>query len=331
MAGRTRATRGNRRHHHEQLPLDVAQECFTWLVTGPDPLSLDGRAFAGLPNRAVPLDEVRDRMLRRRCPRRTRDAIWAELVRRSRAEGATWTLACTGMALPALAGTARALAARYPGEAFDVHAEVLTGFLTALARIDLSRPRVLVRLRWAAYRAGHAALAEALDAPTPVAPGFRSAVPRPPWGHPDLVLAEAVGAAVLTATEADLIGATRLEGSPVADWAAAHDTTAEAAYKARRRAEHRLLAYLREHGGEADSGLPEPVSTGSGRPPRTLRHRADRSQSVTAQRSGASVKSLEKSSGGVSKKPSETGLLQCGGNPPAAPSTRSSSEVPRCA
>ncbi|GDY59664.1 hypothetical protein SVIO_102870 [Streptomyces violaceusniger] len=105
--------------------------------------------------------------------------MWTHLVQRSRDEGATWTLACTGMALPALASASRWLAARYPGDAFDVHAEILSGFLSALADIDLNRPRVLVRLRWAAYRAGHAALAEALDAPTPVASGFHSSPPRP--------------------------------------------------------------------------------------------------------------------------------------------------------
>lgn len=82
------------RHHarharaiSQPLPLDTARECFTLLVTGPQPLSLDGRRYAGLPNRLVPLNELRDRMLRRSCPRRTRDEIWAHLVRQSRSTG----------------------------------------------------------------------------------------------------------------------------------------------------------------------------------------------------------------------------------------------------
>jgi hypothetical protein len=37
-------------------------------------------------------------------------------------------------------------------------------FLEALARIDVDRPRVLVRLRWAAYRRRFAAHSEALRA-----------------------------------------------------------------------------------------------------------------------------------------------------------------------
>ncbi|MFC8361302.1 hypothetical protein ACFUIY_15730 [Streptomyces griseorubiginosus] len=126
------------------------------------------------------------------------------------------------MALPALAGAARQLAQRFPGDPFDIHAEVLSGFLDALVTIDVVRPRVLPRLRWAAYRQGFAALMEAPDAPTPAAPGYRSAAPRQPWGHPDLVLARAVRESVVTRTEADLIGVTRLDESSVADWAAHH-------------------------------------------------------------------------------------------------------------
>ncbi|MFF4508912.1 hypothetical protein [Streptomyces sp. NPDC001401] len=227
------------------LPLQVATECFSRLVNGPRPLYLDGRPFAGLPDRPLALDEVRRRMLQRRCPPRTRDAVWGHLVRCAREEGAAWTMACVGMALPALAGICRWLAARYPGDPYDVHAEVLAGFLEGLTTVDLDRPRVLVRLRWAAYRRGLAALSEALRAPVPVSPRFCSAPPQRPWGHPDLVLARAVRAGVLNRTEADLIGATRLDGQAVAAWAASQGTTAQAAYKARRRAEYRLVAFLK--------------------------------------------------------------------------------------
>lgn len=316
----------------QPLPLNTAHKCFTYLVTGPEPLSVDGCAFAGLPNRAVPLDELRDRMLRRRFPRGARDVVWAHLVQRSRAEGATWTLACTGMALPALAGIARRLAARYPGEVFDVHAEVLSGFLAALTDIDLRRPRVLVRLKWAAYRAGGAAVAEALNAPAPLAPGsFRSTPPKPPWGHPDLVLARAVRQEVLTQTEADLIGSTRLEQTPVPDWAAAHQMSAEAAYKARKRAEHRLVDFVRERVRDTDPGDPvayrvtAELSTGAG--PQT----PPPSRSVTTPGEGGRGDAAEKRSISVSKTGAKSGLSRCGGTPLPAPDLPPSPEVPRCA
>src|SRR3954469_5089561 len=169
------------------MPLDTARTAFDWLVTGPAPVSIDGRLFPGMPPRRVPLSEVRDRLLHRRCPQATRDAVWAHLVLRSRTEGATWTVGCVGVALPALTRTAATLSHRFAGDPADIHAEVLRGFLTALSTIDLRPPRIMLRLRWAAYRAGYDALTEALAGPTPVAPGFRSAPPHAPWGHPDLV------------------------------------------------------------------------------------------------------------------------------------------------
>ncbi|GAA1895345.1 hypothetical protein [Streptantibioticus ferralitis] len=333
-----RIANGSDDHGSErELPLDVARECFTLLVTGPNPLSLDGREFRGLPNRLIPLDELRDRMLRRRCPRATRDTVWAHLVRRSHQEGATWTLACAGMAVPALSGVARWLSSRFPGDPFDVHAEVLSGFLSALSTIDLGRPRVLVRLRWAAYRQGFAALSEALDAPTPVAPGFRSAAPRPPWGHPDLVLAKAVRSLVLTRTEADLIGATRLDDMAIADWADRHQTTPGAAYKVRQRAEARLVAFLRDEARDVDPDDPVAASAIDGLSnagPASDRasgptHPAP-SQSVTPPSAGDVSDRAEKSSIGVSKKGLESGLLRCGSTTPASTSTPPS-EVRRCA
>ena len=90
--------------------LDIARDTFTWLVTGPHPVSLDGRDFEGLPNRELPLDEVRDHLLARSCSQSTKDAVWAHLVLCSRAEGATWTVAAVGVALPALTSVAATLA-----------------------------------------------------------------------------------------------------------------------------------------------------------------------------------------------------------------------------
>ncbi|BCL28497.1 hypothetical protein ACFFS2_30830 [Streptomyces aurantiacus] len=322
-------------HHapatEQPSPLDTARECFTLLVTGPQPLSLDGRSYPGLPNRRIPLDELRDRMLRRRCPRSTRDEVWAHLVRQSREQGATWTLACAGMALPALSGVSRWLAARFPGDLFDLHAEVLSGFLGALTTIDVDRPRVLVRLRWAAYRAGFAALSEALDAPMPVASAFRSAAPKPPWGHPDLVLARAVRQSVLTRTEADLIGATRLDETLITDWADRHLMSHEAAYKARQRAERRLVAFLREQSAATDPDDPVASCLVNGLAPQAPPPRPTRkSLCVTTVGQGGPAGAGEKSAATVSKSGADSGLLGCGESTPALAS-RVSPEVPRCA
>ncbi len=229
------------------MPLDAARSAFEWLVAGPHPVSVDGRLFPGLPARRVPLNELRDRLLRRRCPQTVRDAVWAHLVLLARTEGGAWTVGAVGVALPALTSIAATLSARFAGDPSDIHAAVLAGFVAELATIDLRRPRVMLRLRWAAYRAGHTAVREALDAPVPSGhgtDGFRSTMPPPPWGHPDFVLARAVAEQAITAAEAELIGSTRLEGVPLADAAAERNLSYQAAKKARQRAEHRLVAYL---------------------------------------------------------------------------------------
>jgi hypothetical protein len=309
----------------EGMPLDAARTAFEWLVTGPEPISVEGRLFPGFPPRRVPLNEVRDRLLQRRCPQATRDAVWAHLVVRSRTQGAAWTVGCVGVALPALTTITARLCARFAGDPHDIHAAVLTGFLTELAHLDLGKPRIMVRLRWAAYRAGHTAVREALDAPVPVGRGLRSAPPTPPWGHPDFVLARAVAEEVITADEAELIGSTRLEGSPLATAAAERGVSYKAAQQVRRRAEHRLAAYL-----AADA----PHEGSAGRGDRDLEaHALDAVTLTTAARHPAahpqpspsvvgSGGSAKKSRGGVLKTGPETGVQGCGRTPTTPATSR---------
>jgi hypothetical protein len=225
-------------------PLGVARTAFELLTTGPAPLALDTSGCPGLPNRPVPLDDLRTRLLAASCPAETRDLVWRQLVTRSRTEGAAWTVACVGLAFPALTRMAADLSERFAGDPADVHAEILTAFLAALGRVDLGRPGVMTRLRWAAYRGGHAAVRDALAAPMPCGDGYRSTEPPAPAGHPDLVLARAVAEAVISTVEADLIGATRLERRRMRDWASEHGLGYEAAKKIRQRGERRLVAWL---------------------------------------------------------------------------------------
>lgn len=256
----TASTAGSPTHRvrHRRRPagvpnsLDIARSSFALLVTGPEPLSLDGTYFDGLPAQLLPLCLVRDLLLAASCPQTTRDAVWAELVIRSRREGSAWTVGAVGVALPALTSVAARLTSRFAGDPADIHAEVLTGFLAALTEVDINRPRIMLRLRWAAYRAGHAALTEALDGPAPTAPAFGSLPPIPPWGHPDLVLARAVADGAISRLEADVIGSTRLEDTAVADWATRHGSSTWAVYKLRKRAEQHLLTYLLDTDGDHD-------------------------------------------------------------------------------
>src|SRR5690349_9281217 len=84
------------------LPLEAARAAFAWLGRGPRPIAVDGRRIPGLPRRRIPVDELADHLADPRLSARVRDAVWAHLVRRARAEGATWTVVCAGLAAPAL-------------------------------------------------------------------------------------------------------------------------------------------------------------------------------------------------------------------------------------
>ena len=249
-----------RRSSAASSPLGAVAVAFAWLGVEPRPVTMDTTAFPGLPNRALPLGELRTQLLSPTCPPQVREAVWAELIRRAHRphpDGATWTLACAGMALPVLTRVARRLSAQFAGDPTDIHAAVLSGFLHGLASVQPDQPHVLASLRWRAFRSGMTAVREALSAPTPAsgpvvdlltdmsqqsAPAAGIA-PSPP-GHPDLVLARAVTDGALTRAEAELISSTRLEHVPIAEAARDRGETYPVTYGRRRRAERRLLAYL---------------------------------------------------------------------------------------
>jgi hypothetical protein len=155
-------------------PLDQAQAAFDLLVTGPDPLTVDGRLIGhGLPRRPIPLDELKSMLLHPSVSRPARDAAWVELVTRTRSTPApstpaslsgpsrsgpsrsAWVVGAVGVAMPGLRRAAGRLCRGQDRWAADVEAEMLAGFLLALQTIDLSEPGIAGRLCWAAYRAGH--------------------------------------------------------------------------------------------------------------------------------------------------------------------------------
>ena len=240
-------------------PLNTADAAFRLLTQGPRPLSLDGTELGeALPQRPIPLDELKRLLLRPSADAATRDAAWTKLVTRARDEGSAWVIGTVGVAMPALRRVAGQLA-RGLGKDItaDIDAEVLTGFLAAVQSVDLSRRAIALRLRWAAYRAGAAFRAKALDQPAPVEDQLGHAVMTSPWGHPDLVLADAISQGVITPAEAALIATTRLELVPLTvaaeDLAVQYDT----ARMRRSRAEARLTSAIRagQFNGRASGGI----------------------------------------------------------------------------
>lgn len=223
--------------------LSVAEDAFRLLVCEPAPLVFDGRPVAGLPDRLLPLDELRT-LLVAGAGSEVSDAVWRALAVRARDDGPAWVVGAVGVALPGLTRMAARLRVAAPGMADDIDSELMAGFLAAVRTTDLAPPRVWLRLCWAAWRAGDQARKtdSLLELPADVAVGSRS--PRRPYGHPDIVLGRAVRAGVLTADQADLIGATRLGDVLIEQIAAAGGESGSVVRMRRRRAEVKLVAAL---------------------------------------------------------------------------------------
>jgi hypothetical protein len=224
---------------------------FRLLVCQPAPLAFDGRAIPGLPDRMLPLDELRNLLLAR-VPAATRDATWRQLATAARSWGPAWVVGAVGVAIPGLTRMAARLSHGLPGLAEDIDSEILAGFLHALRREDLDRPRLWLRLCWAAWRAGHAArrTQDTSELPTELPTG--SSIPQRPYGHPDLILGRAVAAGIITQTQAELIGATRLGHVLVEQIAAEHGLSPSVIRMRRKRAERTLIKAL--HRGDLAGG-----------------------------------------------------------------------------
>jgi hypothetical protein len=274
-------------------PFDTLEEVFRLACRGPSPLALDGTAVAGLPERAVPLDELRAILLHPSTAHPTRDATLSLLLARARREGGTATVALAGVLLFGLRRAVAVFCELCPERVADIEAETLVGLIEGIAKTDPSRRRLAARLTWLARnRAKQLVEAETTEAfsrgerlgsgPHPVAvpetdPGqlahierrpFSAAPPRP-FGHPDFVLEKAVDEEVICADDAALVGDTRLGQLSLPAAARALGIDHWAARKRRQRAEEALRRWIESPEYEPGFVQNRPVSPyfhGGGRP-----------------------------------------------------------------
>src|SRR3954469_12501959 len=134
-------------------PLDAAEKAFLLLAEAPTHVPFDARGFDGLPDRILPLDELRRLFLSAGTNGKSRDEVWRELVARARRDGPPWRVAAVGMAMPGLRRQAGLLAAGWHGDTHDLDSELLVGLMERLATIDLEEPRICGRLVEAGVRA----------------------------------------------------------------------------------------------------------------------------------------------------------------------------------
>lgn len=250
-------------------PFDTLEATFRLLSSGPRPLAFEGAGVPGLPRRTIPMGELRSILLHPSTDFDTRDAVVANLAAGAQAEGGAQMIALAGVLLPGLRRAVWSLCKACPAKGDDIEAEALACFVAEVARCQPGRERLAARLCWlartGAKRVVRAELSEvAHPAPQPV-----SAEPPRPFGHPDLVLADAVARGVLDADDAELIGATRIGDVPLPDAAAERGLGYWAAQKRRKRAEQALVAWIvsEEYPDPPVQEGPEtPCSCGAGRP-----------------------------------------------------------------
>ncbi|GAA2349934.1 hypothetical protein GCM10010170_039210 [Dactylosporangium salmoneum] len=221
-------------------PLDAAEKAFLMLAEAPSHVPFDARGFDGLPDRVLPLDQLRRLLLASGTGRAVRDAVWRELVVRARRDGPVWRVAAVGMAMPGLRRQAGLLAAGWHGDTHDLDAELLVGFMERLASVDVDEPRICGRLVDAGVRAARKIRVAESDAVLIRSGTPGSLLPIRPWDHPDLVLARAVATAVIDRDEARLIAGTRLDHETLARVAGELGISPQTASDWRARAERRL-------------------------------------------------------------------------------------------
>lgn len=209
-------------------------------------LSIDGTGLGhGLPSGPVPLKDIRPLMLDRATDPHVGIMVWQELARAAQAKGEPWLLAATWMMIPGLCGISARIS-RAPGtEQGEIEAEIIAGFMAALRVADTGRENLSAHLWWAAYRAGQRArrmFDQAREIPVDDLDLAAQVQTEP--GDPDALLDDAVHAGVISASEADLITRTRLEGERLGAAAERLGLRYNACAQRRWRAEGRLAGYV---------------------------------------------------------------------------------------
>lgn len=234
--------------HLPPTALEAVERRFVELSEPPAAVTLDGCCIGSeLPQRPIPLDELRIIILKRMTSWRTKGAIWSELVRRAQDLGEPWITAAMGMAMPILKKIAGNAARGFRGDIADFDSEIVEGFLYALNTVDPQAPNLFTSLRFMAQRYATEARAseDRVLKQTTEYDDTSAAVYRPSIvGHPDLVLARAVQDHGLSNQEAGLIARAHLDGEGQGMIAEACGISPYLLRQQLARAQDRLLRFL---------------------------------------------------------------------------------------
>jgi hypothetical protein len=209
-------------------PFDTLEKTFRLLVTGPRPLALEGEKVVGLPERLIPLDELKAIQLHPSTSHQVRHDTLAELVRRAR-DSETWIgPGRRGPSRRAQRGVVARPGLSRSSQGHRGRKDWWPPFVTSTSPAPASpstwcgdrgkQPSAWCAWNWPSRPARH--LAHPRD-------------PTPTVGAPDLVLIKAVGLGVVAADSPELIGSTRLGAVGLDEAAAALHVGYWAAHKRR--------------------------------------------------------------------------------------------------
>lgn len=232
-------------------PLAVVEAQFARI--GDEPVPLSSKAARALPESPVTWGRLRELLADTSVPFEVMDVdvVWVWLIERARREGPA-VMACAGVALPMIAATAARLARRVGGDRADAEAALLSAFVDAVARLNLAQAHPWCALRWATYKGGRAWEKQEATSPAPIPPADLGERPAAGPGHPELLLAQAVGEGVLDQATAEVIAETRLAGRTLVAVAAERGESYKALHKRRTSAERRLQHWLHARLADTD-------------------------------------------------------------------------------
>ncbi|MBT2396666.1 hypothetical protein [Streptomyces sp. ISL-100] len=233
-------------------PFDRVDVSLLNLASGPSPLALPAVLLSERePSAAWPVDRVRARMAHPSTPGAARARVWAEIVRRRAAHGEPWGTVGVAMVVPAL----RRALARMPRPAeldqFELEQVVLVAVAEEFAALEPGEDPAQFGLRLvragdrAAHRLTYGVRRERRTRVEPLEEGaVPTGLPGTSLAQVYAVLERAEAAGVITETELELIGCTRLDRMSAAESARGAGMSVRAMFRSRAEAEQRLVKAL---------------------------------------------------------------------------------------
>ena len=236
-------------HTYTETPLETVKCAFTQMRATPAEMSLRLPPVPiGPVNRVMDLEQIHGAIHRPGADPAARHLVWGAVIRKARRRETGWFLVAAGLAYPKLVHKARLLAANFAGDTVEDQADLIEAFLRAICDInveDRSIPDLGATAAWRAYTAVRRERRRELATPVCAPLSSESAAPSPEARHPDILLARAVRLGVISAAEAEYIGRSYLEDTPVNEivtWARVSRATF---FRHRAAAEKRLVEAIR--------------------------------------------------------------------------------------